>query len=612
MCGIAGILTANGGASGLADRAGLMEAALAHRGPDGRGAWISRRESAVFTHRRLAIIDPSPAGRQPMSIDDGRLTITFNGEIYNFMELRRELEARGAVFQSGADTEVILRAYDAFGERCVERLRGMFAFALWDERAQLCLLARDRFGIKPLYYSHDRERLVFASELRALCASGLVPQAVDATAVYEYLRAGSVPEPMTLLAGARCLEAGHLAIWSAGELQRRPYFDLSFEPAITPDDAPARTRDALIDSVQHHFVGDVPVGIFLSGGVDSTALLAIASRLDGIETRAMTMALPDTDANEVQLARRTADHFGVRHDVCEVSAGSARPLFDEYIRVMDQPSIDGMNTLAVSKLAQSHGMKVMLSGVGADELFGGYPSVRAVATFTAWNRRLASAGALRRVTGKVLEAMPDPRWRRIGDLLGRPPALSASYEAFRGIFTRAEARTLTQHLVPGGTIATQDVETAEQDPTPEDAVCRLEMTRYMRNQLLRDADAMSMAHGVEVRLPYLDSRFVETVTAIPAGERLSASKSLLVSAVPEIPAWVASQPKRGFMFPVESWLSGTWQGVFDETDARTPVPLRTWYRKWCVHALESWLRRMRDTAPRPSAAVIGAGRGVHG
>jgi asparagine synthase (glutamine-hydrolysing) len=612
MCGIAGILIPGGGAAGLADRAGLMECALTHRGPDGRGAWVSRRGSAVFAHTRLAIIDPSPAGRQPMSIDNGRLTITFNGEIYNFMELRRELEARGAVFQSRADTEVILRAYDAFGERCVERLRGMFAFAIWDERAQLCLLARDRFGIKPLYYSHDRDRLVFASELRALCASGLVPTAIDATAVCGYLRAGSVPEPMTLLAGARSLEAGHLAIWANGELQDRPYFDLSFEPAITADDASERTRDALIDSVQHHFVGDVPVGIFLSGGVDSTALLALASGIGGLETRAMTMALPGTDADEVQLARRTAEHFGVRHDVCEVSADSAKPLFDEYLKVMDQPSIDGMNTLAVSKLAQSCGMKVMLSGIGADELFGGYPSVRAVPTLTAWHRRLQPAGALRHMAGRMLDAWPDPRWRRIGDLLGQTPSLSASYEAYRGIFTRHEARALAQHLVPGATIADWTDRPAHQDPTPQDAVCRLEMTRYMRNQLLRDADAMSMAHGVEVRLPYLDTRLVETVTAIPQATRLSAGKALLVKAVPEIPSWIASQPKRGFMFPVERWLGGAWQGVFDETDARTPVALRTWYRKWCVHALESWLRRVRETPATAPVTVVGARRGVHG
>ncbi len=547
-----------------------------------------------------------------MSIDNGRLTITFNGEIYNFKDLRRELEGRGVAFHGRTDTEVILRAYDAYGERCVDRLRGMFAFALWDERSQSCLLARDRYGIKPLYYALDCKRLIFASELRALTASRLVPSSIDAVAVYEYLRSGSVPEPLTLLSGARCLEAGHYAVWKDGRLDDQPYYDLSFEPAITPDDAVARTRDALFDSVQQHFVGDAPVGIFLSGGVDSTALLALASRLDGVETRAMTMALPGSDANEVTLARRTAKHFGVRHDVCEVSAASARPLFDEYLQAMDQPSIDGMNTLAVATLAQSCGMKAMLSGLGADELFGGYPSVRAVPTLASWSRRLASAGPLRAVAALGLGAIPDPRWRRIGELLRGAPTIAASYAAYRGIFTREEASTLTQYLVPGS-VATEALrEPQEADPTPQDAVCRLEMTRYMRNQLLRDADAMSMARGVEVRLPFLDARVVATVSAIPQAVRLHAAKSLLVRAVPEIPSWVAMQPKRGFMFPVEQWLGGAWHGIFDDAAARTPVALGTWYRKWCVHALESWMRRTSEPQAARITAVMDAGRGVNG
>lgn len=612
MCGIAGILTADGHAASLADHARRLEASLAHRGPDGRGSWASCRGSAVFVHTRLAIIDPSPAGQQPMSIDNGRLTITFNGEIYNFQEMRRELEGRGMVFETRTDTEVILRAYDAFGERCVERLRGMFAFALWDERQQRGLLARDRFGIKPLYYSVDRRRVVFASELQALFASGLVSSRIDGDAVYEYLRAGSVPEPMTMLAEVRCLEAGHLAIWQGGEFNIQQYFELSFEPAITSDDAVARTRAVLLDSVRHHFVSDVPVGVFLSGGVDSTSLLALAAATPGVETRAMTMALPGTGGDEVALARRTADHFGVRHDVCDVTAESAMPLFAQYLKAMDQPSIDGMNTLAVSTLAQSCGMKVMLSGLGADELFGGYPSVRDVPALTAWNRRLALTGPLRTAAGRALASLPDPRYRRIGDLLDQPPTLASSYEAYRGIFTHAEARALTQHFAPESTMTGRPVAAAAADPTPQDAVCRLEMTRYMRNQLLRDADVMSMSRGVEVRLPFLDAAVVETVHAIPQETRLSAGKSLLVRAVPELPSWIASQPKRGFMFPVERWLSEGWQGVFDGTDSRTPVETRTWYRKWCVHALESWLRRMRESRPAWPLPVVEMSRGVNG
>jgi len=601
MCGIAGILSIDGGGPDLRDRAAAMLHALAHRGPDDRGQWISATGHAVFVHTRLAILDPTPAGRQPMSIDNGRLTITFNGEIYNFMELRRELERHGVTFHSRTDTEVVLRAYDAYGDECVERLRGMFAFAIWDERARRCLLARDRFGIKPLYYSLRNGRLIFASELRATVASGLIEPAVDPSAAYEYFRAGSVPEPHTLVAGVKCIAAGQRAVWRNGELTPATYFDLSFAATAPAIDAAAMTRQALVDSVAHHFVSDVPVGIFLSGGVDSTALLALAREAGRGDVRALTVAMPGSADDEAALARRTAEHFGARHDVVEVDGASATTLFADYLKAMDQPSIDGMNTLAVSQLARTCGMKVMLSGIGADELFGGYPSVHAVPRFTAWNQRLAAAGPIRIAAGQLLERLPDPRWRRIGDMLGQEPGLSTSYAAFRGIFTRAEARALTRQFA---NLEPEDARSPEPlppiDPTPQDAACRLEMTRYLRNQLLRDADVMSMACGVEVRVPFIDPVVVSAVTAVPQQQRLGPAKALLRQAVPEIPAWISSQPKRGFMFPMEQWLRGPWSGVFAETDARCAVPTGTWYRKWCVRVFDEWLGRLRET---PAAAV---------
>jgi asparagine synthase (glutamine-hydrolysing) len=609
MCGIAGILSAEHGAAELRDRAEAMQHALAHRGPDDRAVWISYGADAVFAHNRLAVLDPTPAGRQPMSIDAGRLTINFNGEIYNFMELRAELERRGVVFRTRTDTEVVLRAYDAYGDRCVERLRGMFAFAIWDEPARRCLLARDRFGIKPLYYALRNRRLVFASELRGVMASGLIDPVVDGSAAYEYFRAGSVPEPQTLVQGVRCIEAGQLAIWRDGGLTLSKYFELSFTPALQPVDAAAETRRALADSVAHHFISDVPVGIFLSGGLDSTAMLALARQSGHRDVQALTMAIPGTADDEMMLAQKTARHFGVRHHVRHVDGEAARALFSNYLSAMDQPSIDGMNTLAVSQLAQSCGLKVMLSGVGADELFGGYPSVRSVPKFDAWNRRLSATGPLRSAAGRLLERLPDPRCRRIGDMLGQAPGLAASYASFRGIFTRAEARALTRQFV--STPAEDDGVAAEErvDPTPQDAACRLEMTRYLRNQLLRDADVMSMACGVEVRVPFLDSVVVSTVTSIPQHQRLNPGKALLRQAVPEIPDWISTQPKRGFMFPMDQWLRGPWQDVFGDTDVRSSVPTGTWYRKWCIHAFRIWLHRLnRSTVVQPFSRVVATPR----
>jgi asparagine synthase (glutamine-hydrolysing) len=271
MCGIAGILSSvllGDAQPALAQ----MLSALRHRGPDDQGQFRSASGHAALAHARLSILDLSPAGHQPMVSPDGRLAIVFNGEIYNFQELRATLQDRGVVFRSNSDTEVVLRAYEAYGAECVAKLRGMFAFALWDERERTCLLARDPFGIKPLYLAESAGRLVFASEVRALLASGLVARDLDPQGLHGYFRTGSVPEPHTLLRNVRCLEAGHLAVWRAGRLETKSFWTLRFTPETTAAPAAvAATRNALLDSVRHHFISDVPVGVFVGGGFDSTA-----------------------------------------------------------------------------------------------------------------------------------------------------------------------------------------------------------------------------------------------------------------------------------------------------------------------------------------------------
>ena len=303
------------------------------------------------------------------------------------------------------------------------------------------------------------------------------------------------------------------------------------------------------------------------------------------------MAMPGTPDDELAMAARTARHFGVRHEDVRVDAAVARRLFAEYLAAMDQPSIDGLNTLVVSRLAQACGLKSMLSGLGADEMFGGYPSVRAVPAFAAWAGRAAVAGPLVPLAGRMLERMSDPRARRLGDMLRQPPGLRAAYETYRGIFTRAEAAQLVVAYLGVTPAVDSPDEAGIDDPTPQDAVTRLELTRYVRNQLLRDTEVMGMSCGVEIRVPYLDARVIDTVTRIGAAHRLRRGKALLCAAVPEIPEWVTSQPKRGFMFPIDAWLAGAWGDAFADVDARSPVPTVTWYRKWCVRAFEAWLER---------------------
>ena len=595
MCGIAGVLTPDRGAAALTGAVSSMLAAIRHRGPDDEGTWSAASGQAAFAHARLSIIDLSPAGRQPMVTSDGRFTVTFNGEIYNFMELRRSLERRGVRFQTRSDTEVILRAYEADGPSCFAALRGMFALALWDERDRTCVLARDRFGIKPCYYHSSPQRLVFASEIRALLASRLVPRDLDADGVFGYLRTGSVPEPHTMLKGVRCLEPGHYAIWRNGELAATPYWELKFGASGgSYEDHVAVTREALLDAVEHHFVSDTPVGVFLSGGIDSTVLVALATAIGRKGVHTFSVSFPGLPEDEGAAARRTAEHFQTTHAEWAIDAITGRQLFANFLRVADQPSIDGLNTLAVSKFARDRGMKVVLSGLGGDELFAGYPSFDEVPRLAGWNRALSLTGPLRRAAGRGIErTASDPRWRRVGDLLSQPPDLFSAYTTFRGVFTRAEARRLVERYTTAGATPLCLPHAPEaDDPTVRDRVSRLELSRYMRNQPLRDSDTMSMAYGLELRVPFLDGPLVDTVARIPARDRLRAGKQLLLSAVPEVPDWVAGMPKRGFIFPFERWMADEWRETFAGLDRDCPVPTQTWYRKWCVFVLDRWVERL--------------------
>jgi len=594
MCGIAGILTAESGRLDMTPALEAMSSALRHRGPDDTGQWQSPSRLAGFAHTRLSILDLSAAGHQPMSTPDGRYTVVLSGEIYNFRELRRALEQHGVAFHTQTDTEVVLRAYQVHGEACVELLRGMFALALWDEHEQTCLLARDRFGIKPLYYSLAEGRhLVFGSEVRSLLASRLVSRDLDSRAVYAYFRAGSVPEPRTVLRDVRCLAAGHHSRWRAGRLETRRYWTLGFPTeTIPPEEAVAVTRKALLDSVAHHFVSDLPVGIFLSGGIDSTALLALARATGEADLRTFSMSLPGTAQDEGPAARRIAAHFGTQHEDVPMDAATGRTLFAKFLRAVDQPSIDGLNTFAVAGFARDRGIKVALSGLGADELFGGYRSFRDVPRLARWAERLGWLGPARGLLGRALEAAAvGPRSQRIGDMLGQPAGVTTAYTTFRGVFTRADARALARHFAPAHGHEPEDDEGEAEpiDPTPIDSVSRLELTRYVRNQLLRESDVMSMAWGLELRTPYLDAGLFDVVSRVPATLRLGAGKRLLLDAVSEVPSWVAAQPKRCFQFPFDQWLDAEWRGVFTDAGRNCPVATPTWYQKWSVFMLQRWV-----------------------
>ena len=604
MCGIAGFFargaTAHPSASETMLRA--MQSALRHRGPDGQGRWLDPRGNAGLVHTRLAILDLSPAGAQPMASADGRWTISYNGEVYNFRALRSQLESNGFRFRSDSDTEVILALLQRDGAAGLKRLRGMFALAAWDSAAQRGLLARDGLGIKPLYYASTTFGLVFASELRTVLASGSVPMELDAAAVYGYFATGSVPEPETLVRGVRMLAPGSYLDWTEAGSTTDLFWMAAFpEPMVTdPGGAVAFARDALEDSVAAHLVSDVPVGLFLSGGVDSSAILALAARGGRqADMAAFSVAVDEANFDEAGVAAATAAEFGVPHHVLRLDALGAEATLADFMSAMDVPSIDGFNTWTVSRLARSHGFKVVLSGLGGDELFGGYPSFRNVPRLFSAARALGAVPGLGALAGALSARLPvGPRLRRAGTLLHQDVTIADAYRAYRGIFSGPEALRLAAHYSgtaeAGLRAALHERAQAETDPvfeasTPADQVSYLEITRYMRNQLLRDGDVMSMAHGLELRLPLVDQRLFDSVAGIAPGLRLQSGKQLLLDAVPEVPARVRNAPKRGFSFPLRAWLEQGLGPAFHRSARGLPVRASEWYQLWSVHALGRWM-----------------------
>lgn len=603
MCGIAGFF-ATAANPDLPVAVERMRQALLHRGPDDTGTWIAPGGLAGFAHTRLAILDVSSAGHQPMSIADGRYTITYNGEVFNFAELRRSLGQHGISFRSTSDTEVILRLFEKFGTAGLLQLRGMFALAIWDEHTRTGILARDRMGIKPLFYHLGPDgRLLFASEVRALVASKLVPPEVDAQGVFEYFRSGSVPEPQSLIKGVRAVAPAHYLVVRNGSVESHRYWDLHFPSSTTEAvDAVSLVRESLLDSLRHHFVSDVPVGLFLSGGIDSTALLALSRTFRDDQLQTFSLTFPGFPEDEGGAARRTAAHFHTDHAEYAMTGSDAQGVMNSFLAAADQPSIDGLNTFTVCRLAAQHGTKVVLSGLGGDELFGGYPSFRDVPMLLQWSAMARLSGPLGRAMVHVAARAFSAKAARLNDWLSNPADLDEAYAVFRGIYTRAESAALTSHYTGTAPLATAPAAPPLHDVTVGDAISRLELTRYMRNQLLRDADAMSMAWGIELRVPFLDHRFVEALLTIPATQRLHPKKALLVRAVPEIPEWIAQAPKRGFLLPMEQWMGGEWGQAFADLDRRAVVPAGSWYRRWSVLAFEHWLGRMRTVATESTAS----------
>lgn len=430
MCGIAGILSTTSMES-IATSIRGAQTALSHRGPDDQGIYLTPDRKTALTHTRLSILDLTSAGHQPMSIEDGRYWITFNGEIYNFLELRQQLETEGEKFYSHTDTEVILRLYQRKGKEFVKNLRGMFAFAIWDNQEKTCFLARDPLGIKPLYFAKIGKTFIFASELKAILATQQISIQLNPEALYQYFCWGTVPEPLTLIQAIEQVPAGNCLIWKNGETTQQCYWYPDFTPqsSLTPQDSKEIVRQALIDSVKHHFISDVPVGIFLSGGLDSTTLLALAFQTQSESLQTYSIVFEDESFNEGAIAAQTAKHFQTQHHEYCLTPELGQTIFQQYLDSLDQPTIDGFNTFTVAQLAANNGTKVVLSGLGGDELFGGYGSFSVIPKMLRWRSHLQAFTPISQLFGKILSqtTIVDSKIKRLGDFLQAPSTSQSAY-----------------------------------------------------------------------------------------------------------------------------------------------------------------------------------------
>jgi asparagine synthase (glutamine-hydrolysing) len=575
MCGIAGIYAYHYAANSV-DRNELrrMRDYMAARGPDGIGEWYSQDERVGFGHRRLTIIDLSERGAQPMVSADGKLVVTFNGEIYNYRQLRASLEAKGCRFRTQTDTEVLLHLYAEKGGAMVHDLRGMFAFGLWDAERGALLLARDPYGIKPLYYADDGWTVRFASQVKALLAAGKVSRDAEPAGWVGFCLFGSVPEPFTTYQEIRALPAGS-TLWvdRVGTRKTRQYFNVAdtycraeaaSAPIINDEDQQLSAREVLLDSVRHHLVADVPVGAFLSSGIDSGALVGLMRDAGQREIQTVTVAFEEFRGrmeDEAPIAAEIASRYGTRHTTRVVTEQEFRNDLPKILEAMDQPTIDGLNTWFVSKAARELGLKVAISGLGGDELFGGYPSFRDVPLCVralAFPGRIPGLGdATRWLLTSVFSQSLNPK---AAALLKYGGCYAGAYFLRRGLFMPWELKAVIgADTVRLGLRRLNPIRHIEAllKPKPRSSFCRiavLESSLYMRNQLLRDTDWASMAHSLEVRVPLVDSKLLSQFASITARSG-SQSKHLLANSprVP-LPPEVIDRPKTGFTTPIQSWL----------------------------------------------------------
>ncbi len=618
MCGISGIFYFQGNSKGE-ESIKKMTDSIAHRGPDAGGLY--NEHPIQLGHRRLSIIDLEEASNQPFFSTDQQYVMVFNGEVYNFKSLKKELS--GYQFKTDSDTEVVLAAYLKWGKACLEKLEGMFAFAIWDKQKKELFISRDRLGIKPLYYFQTDEYFLFSSEIRSLLQSGLVPKTLNQDALSHYLRYQTVHAPHTMVKGVKQLESGSFLTLNEDELGIKSYWKAE-EQSLEGDFSDLAKnkhaiREAFFQAVEKRLVADVPYGAFLSGGIDSSAIVAAMSEVSNASINSFSVVFNEAEFSEEKFANIVAEKFNTNHKNIELSGKDLLNDIPNALAAMDHPSGDGINTYIVSKATKEAGITVALSGLGGDELFSGYPIFRQAEALNKKKWLQSWPKGFRRAGGKLNQSLkPSIKSLKMTEILSLDYyELEHFYPISRQLYFDQELKKILKVPVRANKVKTIGMDKiAYQRPgyqlNEQAKVSVLEFYTYMQNVLLRDADQMSMAHALEIRVPFLDHKLVELALSIPSEQKLkSYPKSLLVESLGDLlPAEVYERKKMGFVLPWTKWLKEDLKKIVEEQLAflkstklfnsviiekywqefLADSPKMNWVKIWSLVVLSHWIQ----------------------
>jgi len=543
-----------------------------HRGPDGHGIYKDAENNVALGHCRLAVIDLSKTGKQPMSYANGRYWITYNGEIYNYLQIKRGLQSRGYQFKSNSDTEVILALYDKYGEKCLSHLRGMFAFIIWDQQEKKLFVARDRFGIKPLYWTNLSNSFLFSSELAGLLASNIVPRKLDPNALSFYFSTGSIPAPYTILSNVNSLLPAHFMVIQHGQHSITQYWDLPYQSIqyttssnLNADEVALELRRQLEESIKLHMISDVPIGAFLSGGIDSTAVVGMMSKQISTPLKTFSIGFEETykEHSELEYAKLVAARFETDHHEIIVTGQDVASQFDQFIDAIGQPSTDGINTFLVSSAARKE-VVVALSGLGGDEFFAGYPHFR-------WFKMIQDSKLLgnsfTKIAAKLISQYTNNRWSKLANLIAAKD-YKTRYSKSRELYSELEQLSLLSpnllRLIDDQNLLNFLAQYIHDGIDPITQTTFMEAKTYMSNTLLRDTDATSMRHALEVRVPLIDHKLAEFAFKIQPELKLTGdnTKIILIKALRDIlPNEIIKRKKMGFELPMKQWLAGPLKNI---------------------------------------------------